>query len=117
MLEKSRYAAKGGWVVLKCVPKEKSHIILLDDKAGYEAYAEVESVGPGYYQAGKLIKPGVKVGELVVIKGGPRVLHPAPGDVTRVFVWHEDLVCTIDPSVPIPEQPKPAAVPSLVATH
>lgn len=116
-MESNRYSARGGWVIIHSVARDTGNLVLLDESDRYEGYAEVVSVGNGTYQAGKLVAPRAQKGDMVIIKGGPRVLHPIPGDPTHAAVWHEDIICTVDPTVPVEERPRIEAVSAIALPH
>lgn len=59
-------------VLLKLVePKTQtaSGLLLPDDAQEEQYLAEVVAVGPGKFESGQLIKPGVKTGQKVLIRG------------------------------------------------
>ena len=101
MLEQTRYKAQGGWVIIRKCYREQATIALLND-AKYENYCEVTDVGPGRVaDNGTRIEPRIKVGDLVIIKGGPRIIHPIPGDEEHAAVLEEDIITTVNASVPV----------------
>ena len=97
---KEQLEPTGDWLMVEAfhVPEISKGGIVMPTGTGpsvsQEAYGKILKTGPGYYQNGKQIPPGVKAGDTVLFRKG-RVLYMRFNWDKVIFMTMRDLLAVV----------------------